>query len=188
MILSNVDILAAIDAGRISIEPLGGRDVSRPPFNASSVDLRLAPTITVPRSTPTSHRLDTEYDKVYYAQNSDKYEITDTSPYVLKPNFFVLAQTLETVYFPTTGDGPFYAARIEGRSSLSRYGMLVHFTAPTIHGGFGPARITLEIINLGHNDILLTPNVRICQLIIEEISCRPDDTPSQFRTQTSATG
>jgi dCTP deaminase len=188
MILSNVDILAAIDAGRIVIEPLAGRDVSRPPFQTSAIDLRLAPTITVPRSTPTSHRLDRDYDRAYYAQNSDRYDITDTIPYILKPNFFVLAQTLETLSFPTTGNGPYYAARIEGRSSLSRYGMLVHFTAPTIHGGFGPARITLEIINLGRNDILLTPNVRICQLIIEEISCRPDDAPNQFRTQTSATG
>jgi dCTP deaminase len=188
MILSNVDILEAIDAGRISIDPLMGRDVSRPPFQTSAVDLRLDSTITVPRSTPMSHRLDRDYDRAYYAQNSDRYEITDERPYVLKPNFFVLAQTLETVSFPTTGDGPFYAARIEGRSSLARYGMLVHFTAPTIHGGFGPARITLEIINFGHNDILLTPSVRICQLIIEKISCQPADAPNQFRTQTTATG
>lgn len=135
-----------------------------------------------------SHRLDRPYDRTYYAQNSDRYPITDATPYVLKPNFFVLAQTLEKVRFPTTGEAPFYGARIEGRSSLARYGMLVHFTAPTIQGGFGPAPITLEIINLGHNDILLTPNVYICQLIIEEISCRPDDAPNQFRTQTTATG
>lgn len=188
MILSNGDILSAIDAGRISIEPLEGRDVSRPPFNTSSIDLRLAPTVTVPRNTPMSHRLDRSYDRIYYAQNSDKYEISNERPYVLKPNCFVLAQTLERVSFTTAGDGPFYAARIEGRSSLARYGMLVHFTAPTIHGGFGPAPITLEIINLGHNDILLTPNVYVCQLIIEAVSNRPNDAPNQFRTQTTATG
>jgi dCTP deaminase len=188
MILSNVDILAAIDTGKIVIDPLGGRDVSRSPFNTSSIDLKLSSTITVPRATPTSHRLDRPYDRLYYAQNSDRYEITDETPYVLKPNRFVLAQTLEKVAFPMTGNGPFYAARIEGRSSVARYGMLVHFTAPTIHCGFGPAQITLELLNLGHNDILLTPNVSICQLIIEVISAQPDDAPNQFRTQTSATG
>ena len=162
VILSNVDILTAIDEGRIKIENLMGRDVSRPPFNTSSVDLRLAPSITVPSETPTSHRLDQSYNREHYAKNSTQYEITDERPYALKLNCFVLGQTLERVEFPMTGDGPFYAARIEGRSSVARYGMLVHFTAPTIHAGFGPAPITLELINLGRDDILLTPHVRVC--------------------------
>ena len=188
MILSNVDILAALDEGRLKIDPLMGRDVSRPPFNTSSVDLRLAPSIRVPKTTPTSHRLDQPYDREYYAKNSDPHDITDERPYVLKPNCFVLGQTLEKVEFPMTGDGPFYAARVEGRSSVARYGMLVHFTAPTIHTGFGPAPITLELINLGHNDILLTPNVRVCQLIIEMLSSRPNDATNQFRKQVEATG
>lgn len=135
-----------------------------------------------------SHRLDQPYNREFYTKNSTPLEITDVQPYALKPHNFVLAQTLEKVEFPMTGNGPFYAARVEGRSSVARYGMLVHFTAPTIHTGFGPAPITLELINLGHNDILLTPNVRVCQLIIEELSSRPNDAPNQFKTQTQATG
>jgi len=187
MILSNVDILAAIDAGRIGIDPLGGRDVSRPPFNTSSIDLRLAPTVSIPKEAPVSLRLDQPYDRDFYARNSIREEITNARPYTLEPNCFVLAQTLERVAFPMTGEGPCYAARIEGRSSLARYGMLVHFTAPTIHSGFsGP--ITLEIINLGHNNISLTPGVSICQLIIEVLSSRPNDAPNQFSGQESPTG
>jgi dCTP deaminase len=58
-------------------------------------------------------------------------------------------------------DQPSYAARVEGRSSHARRGILVHFTAPTIHSGFkGP--IALEIKNLRATAIDLTPNVYIC--------------------------
>jgi dCTP deaminase len=187
MILSNVDILAAIDAGRIVIDPLGARDVSGPPFQTSAIDLRLAPTITVPEKLTMSHRLDAKYDRVAAARNAKQHEISDERPYILKPNCFALAQTLELVGFPILPDGPYYAARIEGRSSLARYGMMVHFTAPTIHTAFsGP--ITLELINLGHNDIILTPNVYVCQLIVEQLSSRPVKTPNQFTGQVKPSG
>lgn len=188
MILSNTHILAAINAGQIVIDPLGGRDTSRPPFNTSSIDLRLGPTISVPKGDdPINIRLDRPYNREFYARNSERHEITNERPYNLEPNHFVLGQTLERVSFPMTGDGPFYAARIEGRSSFARYGLLVHFTAPTIHAGFsGP--ITLELINLGHYPISLHPDVYICQLIIECLSGRPGDAPNQFRGQVSPTG
>ncbi len=82
---------------------------------------------------------------------------------------------------------PTYAARVEGRSSRARLGMLVHFTAPTIHSGFfGP--IALEIINLGPNDIALVPNVYICQLIVETVSEAPVKAPNQFAGQERPAG
>jgi dCTP deaminase len=63
---------------------------------------------------------------------------------------------------------------VEGKSSLARIGLGIHVTAPTIHAGFGAEReegvpIQLEIFNLGPWTIHLTPGMRICQLIFEEV-------------------
>ncbi len=190
MILSNVEIIAAMQSGRIRIDPLASKDPALAPFNTTSVDLRLAKTISIPQSNnqfvprPSAGGL-----ARLLAGNSQTVTITEQQPFLLKPNLFILGQTIETVDFPIpeeTGQ-PCYAARVEGKSSLARYGLLVHFTAPTIHAGFrGP--ITLEIINLGPYDILLEAQTYICQLIIEEVKGIPVLTPSQFRGQTTPTG
>ncbi len=79
------------------------------------------------------------------------------------------------------------AARVEGRSSFARCGLLVHFTAPTIHAGFN-GRITLELINLGSIPILLYPEAYICQLIIEQVVGTPLKNDSQFQGQTKPSG
>ena len=79
------------------------------------------------------------------------------------------------------------AARIEGRSSYARAGMMVHFTAPTIHAGY-KGTITLEIINLGAANILLKPGAPICQLIIEEVKGHPFRNDSQFQGQKTPGG
>lgn len=61
------------------------------------------------------------------------------------------------------------AARVEGKSSLARLGLLVHLTAPTIHTTFR-GRITLEVVNLGPFSIKLVPyKTRICQVIFEYV-------------------
>lgn len=188
VILSNVDILAAIDAGDLSITPLAGRDPSAPPFNTSAVDLRLAPTILVPKTgDPITYRLDASYSADYIGRNCDAHEITTERPYTLRRDRFVLAQTLERVSLPIRKGRPAYAARVEGKSSRARLGMLVHFTAPTIHCGFaGP--ITLEIINLGSAHIDLVPGVFICQLIFERMSGLPAAAPNQFTGQATPAG
>jgi dCTP deaminase len=80
------------------------------------------------------------------------------------------------------------AARIEGKSSRARLGLLVHFTAPTVHPGFS-GTLTLEMINLGPVDIQLFPGMPIAQLIVEEVKGRPDfNNPSQFQGQSTAAG
>jgi dCTP deaminase len=58
------------------------------------------------------------------------------------------------------------AARVEGKSSLARLGLVVHMTAPTIHAGF-EGRIRLEMMNYGAVPIRLWGGMRICQLIFE---------------------
>jgi dCTP deaminase len=79
------------------------------------------------------------------------------------------------------------AARVEGRSSFARTGLLVHFTAPTIHTAF-EGHITLEIINLGWAPVVLWPNMRICQLIVETVDGDIAMSESQFRGQSKISG
>jgi hypothetical protein len=76
---------------------------------------------------------------------------------------------------------PVLAARVGGRSSFARCGVLVHFTAPSIHAGF-VGTITLEIMNLGPH-AMLRPGMKICQLILEQVEGFPADAPSQFHGQ-----
>jgi dCTP deaminase len=121
---------------------------------------------------------------------SERYTFQQDNPYTLDPGIVVLGQTYERVTLPLSNgdsDGPCLSARIEGRSSFSRCGLLVHFTAPTIHAGFD-GTITLEIMNFGPHSIQLRKHSYICQLIIEQVSGRPFRNDSQFQGQESATG
>jgi dCTP deaminase len=84
----------------------------------------------------------------------------------LPPHKFVLGITREYVELPRKSK---IAARVEGRSTLARLGLVVHLTAPTIHSGF-PGRIVLEMYNFGTYPLRLVPNqLAICQLIFERI-------------------
>lgn len=188
MILSNVEILNAVSSKRISITPLAGDDPSQPPFNTSAIDLRLGTEITVPKiSSPVQLDLRKPGIARFLQDNSERKIISEDHPYSLKNNKFILGQTVEKVAFPIHQDDVCYSARVEGKSSIARCGILVHFTAPTIHAGF-EGTITLEIINLGPFNFLLTPNMAICQLIIEEVKGTPVDAPNQFKGQTTPAG
>jgi dCTP deaminase len=99
----------------------------------------------------------------------------------------VLGKTLERVQLPLTPEGPWLAARVEGRSSYARCGVLVHFTAPTILAGFD-GTITLEIMNFGDCSVILRPETPICQLVLEQVSSRPFRNDSQFQGQNRPTG
>ena len=126
---------------------------------------------------------------------TDQFEIDDRG-YELEPGpeNFVLAQTLEVVRLPlpavlegAAANKPALAARIEGKSSRARFGLLVHFTAPTIHAGWD-GRITLEIMCLGSMPLKLYPGLPICQLIIEEVAGEPTPGASQFQHQRTPSG
>jgi dCTP deaminase len=188
MILSNVEILKAIKRGEIILQSLSpDADPGRPPFNTTSLDLRLGTEIAVPKSGPVTLNPARGGIAQYLANNSDPFTITKQQPYVLKPNQFILGRTKEKVGFPIKEGGNCYAARVEGKSSLARCGILVHFTAPTIHAGF-EGTITLEIINLGVNEFQLEPDTYICQLIVEEVKGIPIQTPGQFIGQNTPFG
>lgn len=187
MILSNVELISAIKQGTLRIEGIAGTDPTRPPFNTTSVDLRLGPNVSVPKKQAVALDLRNGSIASFFASNSERYVATEHQPYQLRPGQFILAQTTERVAFPIGSDGNCLSARVEGKSSLARCGLLIHFTAPTIHAGFeGP--ITLEIINLGPNAVALAPGMYICQLIVERVLGIPLDAPNQFKGQTTPEG
>jgi dCTP deaminase len=187
MILSNTELIAAMTAGDIVIEPALHHEADKPPYNTTTVDLRLAPTITVPRALPVSQRIDGPYDANFVARNSDNYVASAEQPFCLDPDRFILAHTIEWISLPIRPGRPVYAARVEGKSSRARLGMLSHFSAPTVHAGF-EGTITLEIINLGPNSIQLIPGIYICQIVFEIVAGIPHLGPSQFRGQRTAAG
>ncbi|HFC96858.1 MAG TPA: dCTP deaminase, partial [Thermosulfurimonas dismutans] len=116
----------------------------------------------------------------------ERRELKQDDPYILHPGKFILGQTLERVALPFS-DEECYAARVEGKSSLARCGLIVHFTAPTVHAGFsGP--ITLEIINLGAFPIALHLGMPICQLIFEPVKGPIQETITQFHGQVTPEG
>lgn len=189
MILSNQAILEAMADGAFSIEPLAGKDPSNAPFNTSAVDLRLGNEVFVPtKNHPVTIDLRDGGIIGFLHENSNRFSITERQPYTLVPNEFVLATTLERVFFsPRNQDQQCYSARVEGKSSLARCGILVHFTAPTINTGF-EGNITLEMINMGVYKFQLYPGMFICQLIIEEVKGSPIAAPNQFSGQSRPSG
>ena len=194
MILSNVELFAALDEGRLIIRPepkprLPMVGHAHSPYDTHSVDLSLANEITVPRKGQITYDL-TKPGSIAdtIRQHSETVKITEFQPFCLEPNCFVLARTAEHVELPILPNLPTcLAARIEGKSSRARFGILIHFTAPTVHPGF-KGTLTLEMINLGPASFMLKPGMAIAQLIVEEVKGCPIENPSQFQGQQNPAG
>jgi dCTP deaminase len=188
MILSNVEIQKAIDEGRIIITPdPQPRDPQSPdcPYDTTAVNLHLAASLSVPKQGAFNYDLSQGGIATFLARNSDHLEIPSTG-YVLKPHLFVLGRTQERITLPIKGNQTL-AARIEGKSSFARCGLLVHFTAPTVHADFD-GTLTLEMINLGNAGITLYAGQPIAQLILETVLGEPLANPSQFQGQITPAG
>ena len=165
-VLSDRDIWQAIEDRELTITPPGKLDLLVRP---SSIDLRLDPVIQV-----TSRELVSSSEIVDPTKMADivaklrscteRRELKSDQPFVLGPGSFVLGMTAENVMLSNA-----LAARIEGKSSLARFGVAVHLTAPKIDPGFSN-KITLEIINLGPFRVYLSPLMEIAVLIVERLS------------------
>jgi dCTP deaminase len=165
-VLSDRDIQAAIDNGDLGISTPRNKEVLIQP---SSIDLRLSPSIQVVRSeladggefiNPT--RLNNIQEKL--RNLTETLELKHDQPFVLQPGSFVLGTTAERVTLSNK-----LAARVEGKSSLARFGIAVHLTAPKIDPGWSN-NITLEIVNLGPHKVMLEPFMEIAVLIVETLS------------------
>jgi len=193
MILSNLEIQNALDKGRLVIDPQPSPRKLDPgvkycPYNTTAVDLKLHNEISIPKAGTFAYDL-TKPGSVsdFLARNSKKLFLTEEQPFPLEPKQFVLAKTFEKIGLPTDKGPPYLAARIEGKSSRSRCGVLVHFTAPTVHTGWN-GHLTLEIINLGPTTFLLRPEMPIAQLIVEQVKGELFPNPSQFQNQSTPEG
>ena len=201
MILSNSSIFQALDDGRLRIEPEPTPRVSKvggesSPFGTTSVDLHLSSRLQVPekRLAISIDLREEENIPGTLATLSKAAEIDPTQGYKLPSKELVLGQTQERIVLPLPDEQSTdtkvetcLAARVEGKSSRARFGILVHFTAPTIHAGWD-GTITLEIMNLGEAPFILFPGMAICQLIIEEVDGIPITALSQFQGQQTPTG
>jgi dCTP deaminase len=186
MIYCDHHIEQAIQNGRLIINPIPKPDQ----YNPSSIDLCVGDDFYfwkgALKAAGTCHSI--LLDDILL---SDLGEFTDRLPVnnngivAIPPGAFVLVRTLEYVALPKKSK---LAARVEGKSKQARLGMSVHITAPTIHAGF-EGQITLEILNHGPFELLVTPNeTRLCQLIIEEVSGVPRSGGSSFAKQTTPLG
>ena len=90
--------------------------------------------------------------------------VCDNEQFILHPGEFVLASTIE---YLTLGDN--IAARLEGKSSMGRIGLMIHSTAGFIDPGF-EGQITLELSNVARLPLALTPRMKIGQLSFIELS------------------
>ena len=155
MLLSDRDIKAQINAERIRLEPYQA-DMIQP----SSIDVRL----------DGFFRLFDNHKYPYIDPAEDQPDLTrliETAagePFILHPGEFVLGSTYEKVTLPDD-----VAARLEGKSSLGRLGLLTHSTAGFIDPGF-TGHVTLELSNVATLPIKLWPGMKIGQLCFFRLS------------------
>jgi dCTP deaminase len=101
-------------------------------------------------------------------------KVADERPFIVHPGEFVLGVTKEHVELPDN-----LAARMEGRSSLGRLGIIVHSTAGKIDPGW-KGKLTLEITNIGKLPVALYPGMRFCCLVFEPTSSPVEKPYSKF--------
>src|SRR5215218_2901180 len=148
MLLSDRDIKAAVDAGRVGLEPYAV-DMVQP----SSIDVRLDRFFRVFDNHKYPH-IDPSADQ---SELTRAVEPDGDEPFILHPGEFVLGSTYEVVSLPDD-----VAARVEGKSSLGRLGLLTHATAGFVDPGFS-GHVTLELANVATLPIKLYPGMKIGQ-------------------------
>lgn len=150
MLLSDRDIRAELDAGRVRLDPYQPEMVQ-----PASVDVRLDKYFRVFENHRYPH-IDPAEEQSELTRMVEPLE--DGGAFILHPGEFVLASTYEVVTLPDD-----VAARLEGKSSLGRLGLLTHSTAGFIDPGFS-GHVTLELSNVATLPIKLWPGMKIGQL------------------------
>jgi dCTP deaminase len=161
VILSDRTLREQIDAGRIIIEPF---DPSM--IQPSSIDVRIGNLFRVFRN-HTSAVIDVKQNQ---EDLTELITIHDDHAFMLHPGEFVLGSTAERIGVPDD-----LVARIEGKSSLGRLGLIIHSTAGFIDAGFD-GHITLELTNIATLPITLYPGMKIGQVSFMRMTT-PADNP-----------
>ncbi len=171
MILSDRDVRARLARGDIKIAPEPDPEIQIQP---ASIDLRLG--YDFQTFNYTQQALIDPADPSSFEQLTNLIHLQKSERFIVHPGEFVLATTLEYVEIPDD-----LVARLEGRSSIGRLGIVIHSTAGYIDPGF-KGRITLEISNLGRIAVALYPGMRICQIAFEEMSSPVSESYGAKRT------
>jgi dCTP deaminase len=159
VILSDRTLREKLKAGQIEIDPLGENAIQ-----PSSVDLRIDRYFRVFRNHTRGY--------IDVKQNLDDLtelvEISEDGMFILHPGEFVLGSTLERVRVPTD-----LVARLEGKSSLGRLGLLIHSTAGFVDAGWN-GQLTLELSNAANLPITLYPGMKIGQISFIQMTTAAD--------------
>jgi dCTP deaminase len=161
VLLSDRDIRAEIGDQRVVLEPYDEAMIQ-----PSSVDVRLDRLFRVFENHRYPH-IDPAEDQPDLTR---EVEPPDDEPFILHPGEFVLGSTYEVITLPDD-----IAARLEGKSSLGRLGLLTHSTAGFIDPGFS-GHVTLELSNVATLPIKLWPGMKIGQLCFFRLSS-PSENP-----------
>ncbi len=158
MVLSDRSIREALSAGRIKIDPMDESCIQ-----PSSVDLHVDQYFRLFRN-HTSRVIDVREDQ------EDLTELVDvgTDPLILHPGEFVLGSTTEKVTLPSD-----LVARLEGKSSLGRLGLLIHSTAGFVDAGWD-GHLTLELSNVANLPITVYPGMKIGQISFLQMTTAAD--------------
>jgi dCTP deaminase len=161
VVLSDRTIRSEIEGGRIVIDPYDPELIQ-----PSSVDVR------VDRQFRVFHNARYPYIDVRQPMEdlTELVEVRDDEPFILHPGEFVLGQTLERVTLPED-----LVARLEGKSSLGRLGLLIHSTAGFVDSGFS-GNLTLELSNVANLPITIYYGMKIGQLSFVQLT-EPAESP-----------
>ena len=155
VVLSDRSIREAVAEGRIVIEPLDDDDIQ-----PASVDVHLADELLVFRNARRPYiDLRREMEDL-----TDMVEISDEDGFNLHPGEFVLASTGEHIEIPDD-----LVARLEGKSSLGRVGLVIHSTAGYVDPGW-KGRLTLELTNIARLPICLYRGMKIGQISFSQLT------------------
>lgn len=177
-VLSDRTIKEELAAGRLAIDPLDEDDIQ-----PASVDLRLDRVFRIFRVTRRPY-VDVRRPM---EDLTELVSIEDDEPFIIQPGAFVLGSTLETVTLPDD-----IVARVDGRSSLGRLGLLVHATAGYVDPGW-MGKLTLELSNQSQMPIALYYGMKISQISFLRLSTpveRPygsEGLASKYQGQTGPT-
>ena len=155
MLLSDRDIKAEINAGRVKVEPYDAAMIQ-----PSSVDVRLDRFFRVFEN----HKYSVIDPSIEQSDLTREVAVEANEEFILHPGEFVLASTYEVITLPDD-----IAGRLEGKSSLGRLGLLTHSTAGFIDPGFS-GHITLELSNVANLPVKLFPGMKIGQLCLIKLS------------------
>jgi dCTP deaminase len=159
VILSDRTLREQIEAGRIIIEPFDERCIQ-----PSSIDVKIHNLFRVFRN-HTARVIDVKDDMTDLTELVD---IPEDGVFMLHPGEFVLGSTLERVVVPDD-----LVARIDGKSSLGRLGLIIHSTAGFIDPGFD-GHITLELTNIATLPITLYPGMKVGQVSFMQMTTAAD--------------